>query len=115
MSGQRGRPSGQTPEQATAAKAAREVAKAEAFVKLAQSRMTKALQAIEPLGNLANKGSYSYTDVQVKAMGTALVNKVNEVFAKFTKTEEKAAVAGFDLGAAVAKIAPPAETPPPAE
>lgn len=108
----RGRPpaNSQTPEQAAAAKAEREKAKAEKFVEMANKRVSAALEKIALISNLSNRSSYSYTPDQVNAIGNALVGEVNKALAPFTFTT-KATGQGFDIGAAVQKIAPPAETP----
>jgi hypothetical protein len=42
------------------------------FVRLAESRMTKALKAIRVIGNLANRSQYEYSDVDVKKIIAAL-------------------------------------------
>lgn len=83
-----------------AEKAEREAAKASKFKELANKRMTNALAAIGSLTGLSNRSSYVYTPEQVKAMGTALVAKVNESLAPFTNPDAKSSV-GFDLDTVV--------------
>lgn len=57
--------------------------KAKAFSELASSRLTKAVNAIELLANLANKTNYEYTDAQVASIKGHLdsaVKYVNDAF-----------------------------------
>lgn len=64
--------------------------KAEKFIRIGEYRMNKAVDAIGRLENLANRGSYEYTQEQVDAMFQALEGRVAEVKARFTpkKTAE---------------------------
>lgn len=82
------------------AKAKREAEKAAKFIELANKRVGAALEAIGKIAGLSAKGNYSYTEAQVKAIGQALVNKVNTTMAPFIST--KASATGFDLEAATA-------------
>ena len=59
-------------------------AKAEKFIRIGEYRMNKAVDAIGRLENLANRGSYEYTQEQVDAMFQALEGRVAEVKARFT-------------------------------
>lgn len=86
-----------TPEQKAAKVAARQAEKAAKFIEIASKRMTKALDAIELLGNLANKSSYSWTNDQINAMGGALGDKVNGVLSLFAKPESAKAATGFSF------------------
>ena len=61
-----------------------EETKAEKFIRLGEYRMNKAVDAIGRLENLANRGSYEYTQEQVDAMFQALEGRVAEVKARFT-------------------------------
>ena len=65
-------------------------AKAEKFIRIGEYRMNKAVDAIGRLENLANRGSYEYTQEQVDAMFQALEGRVAEIKARFTpkKTAE---------------------------
>ena len=58
--------------------------KAEKFIRIGEYRMNKAVDAIGRLENLANRGSYEYTQEQVDAMFQALEGRVAEVKARFT-------------------------------
>ena len=64
--------------------------KAEKFIRIGEYRMNKAVDAIGRLENLANRGSYEYTQEQVDAMFQALEGRVAEIKARFTpkKTAE---------------------------
>ena len=53
--------------------------KAEKFIRIGEYRMNKAVDAIGRLENLANRGSYEYTQEQVDAMFQALEGRVAEV------------------------------------
>jgi len=65
------------------------------FVKLAPKRMTRALKAIEVVGNLANRNSYTYTTEQATKMITALAEAVKAVGAKFTAPAGAKQTGGF--------------------
>ena len=64
--------------------------KAEKFIRIGEYHMNKAVDAIGRLENLANRGSYEYTQEQVDAMFQALEGRVAEIKARFTpkKTAE---------------------------
>ena len=64
--------------------------KAEKFIRIGEYHMNKAVDAIGRLENLANRGSYEYTQEQVDAMFHALEGRVAEIKARFTpkKTAE---------------------------
>ena len=57
--------------------------KAEKFIRIGEYRMNKAVDAIGRLENLANRGSYEYTQEQVDAMFQALEGRVAEVKSRF--------------------------------
>ncbi|MDO4553666.1 MAG: hypothetical protein Q4B70_00805 [Lachnospiraceae bacterium] len=62
--------------------------KSEKFIRLAQSRVTKATMAISRLAYLSNTSSYEYTPEQVEQMFSALEQELAEVKAQFQKTEK---------------------------
>ena len=74
--------SGEIADRTPAAKA--EETKADKFIRLGEYRMNKAVDAIGRLENLANRGSYEYTQEQVDAMFQALEGRVAEVKTRFT-------------------------------
>jgi len=57
--------------------------KREKFRGLAESRTTKALDAISRIGNLSNRQVYEYEDAEVKKIMRALRDAVAEVEARF--------------------------------
>ena len=56
--------------------------KAEKFVRLAEKRVTKALQELRKVGNLAAP-AYEYTDKQVKAILTTLSSAIGDIDVRF--------------------------------
>lgn len=73
-----------SPQEQKVADAKREAAKQAKFVELAQKRASKAIHAIRNVGNLSNRGSYSYTSEQVSKLMTALAEEVKAVNGRFT-------------------------------
>ena len=70
--------------------------KAEKFIRIGEYRMNKAVDAIGRLENLANRGSYEYTQEQVDAMFQALEGRVAEVKSRFApKKHRKARVSAL--------------------
>lgn len=59
------------------------------FIRVAQYRMTKAMDAIGRLDNLSNKTNYAYTQDQVDKMFGTLEQLLAETKAKFTAVSEK--------------------------
>ena len=55
-----------------------EETKAETFRRLANKRVTNALDKIRLIGNLANRGTYEYTDDQVDMIEQVLVRALNQ-------------------------------------
>ena len=62
--------------------------KADKFKRIGQSRVVKALEAIQRLGALSGS-SYEYTDEQVENMFGALQSKLDETRDKFKKEKKK--------------------------
>ena len=48
----------------------------EKFVRLANARVSKAIKAIQLIGNLSNRSNYSYADEDVEKIFRALSNEV---------------------------------------
>jgi hypothetical protein len=61
--------------------------KRENFVRLAEARVERALGAIRTIGNLSNRGNYEYSDVDVKAIISALQREVRELEQKFKQKD----------------------------
>ncbi|MDD2979268.1 MAG: hypothetical protein PHN80_04775 [Hespellia sp.] len=62
--------------------------KSEKFIRLAQSRVTKASVAISRIAYLANTSAYDYTPEQVEQMFLALEQELSQVKVQFQKTEK---------------------------
>ena len=56
------------------------------FVKLANQRVTKALDQIRLVGNLSNRAAYEFTDEDTKKIGKALQRAVDATKARFSET-----------------------------
>jgi hypothetical protein len=56
----------------------------EKFVKLAETRVNKAIKAIKLVGNLSDKTNYSYTEEDVRKIMTALNKELNSVKSRYT-------------------------------
>jgi len=69
--------------------------KREKFRELAESRTTKALEAIARIGNLSNRQVYEYEDAEVKKIMRALREAMAEVEARFEAPRTRKA--GFKL------------------
>ena len=54
------------------------------FVRLAEARVNKALDAMRIIGNLANTSYYEYSEAEVKQILAALTNGVNETKSQFS-------------------------------
>lgn len=76
-------------------KVERSKAKSAKFLELASKRMTRALKAIEVIGNLANRNSYTYDDAQSNKMVAALAEAVKAVQQKFAAPAGKSGPSGF--------------------
>ena len=59
-------------------------AKRENFVRLAEARVNRALREIRLIGNLSNRGAYSYTDADVREIFKALQREADAAKARFT-------------------------------
>lgn len=53
------------------------------FIELAEKRVTKAIKDIRLIGNLSNKGNYSYTDEDVRKIIRALDGEVKRLKQRF--------------------------------
>jgi hypothetical protein len=57
--------------------------KREKFVELAEKRVTRLLRDIRLVGNLGNRGNYSYTDEDVRKIFAAIDSEVRSVRRRF--------------------------------
>lgn len=70
--------------------------KAEKFVRLAELRTTKAINAIRGIGKLSNRASYEFTDEQTARIAEALRDEVVQLHERF-QVKEKQVQEGFKL------------------
>lgn len=77
----------------------RDAEKQAKFVSLASKRMDKALKAVANLGNLSNRGSYSYTSTQSAQMIRALAEAVKAVESRFAAPTAAKGGSGFQFSA----------------
>lgn len=61
----------------------RSLEKREKFIRLAESRVTKAIKQLRLIGNLSHKGNYEYTDEDVRKIVNALNAEIKAVRGKF--------------------------------
>lgn len=57
----------------------------EKFVKLAESRVSKALKEFQLIGNLSNRSTYEYSDADVKQMFKALQKGLDTARSRFNE------------------------------
>lgn len=88
-----------TDEQKAAAKAAREAEKLSKFERLAEKRVSKAVDAMAALRGLANKNTYSFTEKHVEVMFGALEKELETLQGLFAPNAEKPVATGglFDI------------------
>ena len=59
--------------------------KEEKFIRLAESRVNRAIKDLRLVGNLANKNNYSYTDEQVDKILAALRKELRDLKSRFSR------------------------------
>lgn len=59
------------------------------FVRLAENRVSRAINSIRLIGNLSNKSNYSYTDADVRAIISALQSEINNLKGQFNKKDSR--------------------------
>lgn len=59
------------------------------FVRLAESRTSRAMQAIRTIGNLANKSNYEYSEQDVRAIRKALLSEVDALTTRFSNSNSR--------------------------
>jgi hypothetical protein len=62
----------------------------EKFVRLANNRVTKAINSIRIIGNLSNRSNYSYTDGDVEKIFRALNNELKACRQRFSGDQDGA-------------------------
>jgi hypothetical protein len=70
--------------------------KSEKFKQLAQKRVDKTLKQLKLIGNLANRGSYEYTDDQVDKIFSAWQTEMVKAKTRFSRQGSNAS-SGFSL------------------
>ncbi len=68
------------------------------FVRLAEARVNKALDAIRIVGNLSNRAYYEYSEAEVLEIVRALNSSIADLKAQFNRAGQ-ATKQGFRLGA----------------
>lgn len=66
-------------------------AKRSNFVRLAEGRVKRALNDIRLIGNLSNRGAYSFTEDDVKKMFKVLQRELDQARSRFGEGESTAA------------------------
>lgn len=61
--------------------------KRDKFVRLAEARVSKAMQAIRLIGNLNNRSAYDYSEDDLKKIIKALTSEVDAMAARFRQSE----------------------------
>lgn len=64
--------------------------KREKFVRLAETRVSKAMQAIRVVGNLSNRSNYEFSDEDIKKISRALNAEIEAMQARFKNADSKA-------------------------
>lgn len=64
--------------------------KRDRFVRLAEARVSRTLQSIRVIGNLANRGNYEYSDEDVRKILKALTAEIDAMVARFKNSDTKA-------------------------
>ena len=57
--------------------------KRENFVRLAESRVTRAIEALRVIGNLSNRSNYEYNEEDIKRIINTLQTEVNSLKSQF--------------------------------
>jgi hypothetical protein len=70
--------------------------KRENFIRLAEARVTRAIDAMRVIGNLSNRSNYDYNEEDVKAIINTLQTELTALKAQF-KTKRGMSVQGFRL------------------
>jgi hypothetical protein len=58
--------------------------KRENFVRLAEARVNRALREIRLIGNLSNRGAYTYSEADARAIFKALQRELDTAKSRFT-------------------------------
>ena len=66
------------------------------FVRLAEARVNKALEAIRLIGNLSNRNNYEYTAEESRQILVALQAGVNDLKMQFNRSDEDGSAFKFE-------------------
>jgi len=72
-------------------------AKRDNFIRLAEARVTRAIESMRVIGNLSNRSNYEYDDEDVRKIITTLQAELTALKAQF-KTKSGVSAKGFKLG-----------------
>lgn len=67
------------------------------FVKLASTRVSKALKDMQLIGNLSNRSNYDYTDEDISKIFKALQEEMTSCRRKFENSRKKDSKITFNL------------------
>jgi hypothetical protein len=67
------------------------------FVRLAEARTAKAMQAIRLIGNLSNRSNYSFNDDEIRKISRTLHAEIDSMISRFQNSESKSRPS-FKLG-----------------
>jgi hypothetical protein len=59
------------------------------FIRIAEARTSRALQAIRTIGNLANRSNYEFSEDDVRKIRRALLEEVEVMTKRFTVSESR--------------------------
>ena len=71
-------------------------AKRDNFIRLAEARVTRAIEAMRVIGNLSNRSNYEYDEEDVKKIINTLQNELTALKVQF-KTKSGMSAQGFKL------------------
>jgi hypothetical protein len=69
--------------------ARRRKANRERFIRIAENRVNRILDALDSLGNCSNRRNYDYSDTDVKKIFSEIEKKLQETRSKFQATAEE--------------------------
>ena len=64
--------------------------KRDKFIRLAEGRVTRAIDSIRVIGNLSNTSNYEYSDEDVKKIISVLQAEINDLKSQFAPKGKKA-------------------------
>ena len=64
-------------------------AKREKFIRLAEGRVTRAIDSIRVIGNLSNTSNYEYTEEDAKKIISVLQSEINDLKSQFVPKAKK--------------------------